>query len=173
MQGCCFQPLVSRLLLVFRVVMHCVFRLSLRLFALSGLRRLSTRFSRCFPPEALGRLVGFVCFNRPTTPTSQLHCTYNTTSTNHNPEGGKRHRMGLCPSRARSTTTTATTRSRLELRRIFRRAVTRVVRLLLIRKRWAGVGIALQQVEVQQIFEGLERVKGVLTRPRRGHRITQ
>ena len=56
LQGCCFQLLVSRLLLLFRVVMHWVFRLSLLLFALSGLRRLSTRFSRsqCLVLRLLG-----------------------------------------------------------------------------------------------------------------------
>ncbi len=57
-----------------------------------------------------------------------------------------------------------------QLLAIWRRVVTRIVRLLLIRRMWAAIGHSLQQDSVVDTFDGLGRIKGVLTRPRRGRR---
>ena len=80
--------------------------------------------------------------------------------------------MGACPSRARPTTAQLVVRRRSskELLKVWRKVVTRIVRLLLIRRRWASAGLALQQPELLSVFDGLERNKGILSRLRRGRR---
>jgi hypothetical protein len=57
-----------------------------------------------------------------------------------------------------------------ELKLAFKRVVRRVIHLLRIRRRWAYTGLALQAPAVVDTFDGLERVKGALQRPKRGRR---
>ena len=81
--------------------------------------------------------------------------------------------MGQCPSRqspGKESRTARRGRTPQQLLALWRRAVTRIVRLLLIRRRWAAIGHSLQQESVVDLFDGLDRVRGVLTRPRRGRR---
>ena len=76
--------------------------------------------------------------------------------------------MGACPSRAqvpsRARAEGRNQGRRLDLAAKWRQAVRRVVILLRIRKRWAAMGMALQQERIQSLFEGLERKKGKLVR---------
>jgi hypothetical protein len=83
--------------------------------------------------------------------------------------------MGNCRSRAttRSTTAAAPRRTPQQLRRLWQAVTRRVIRLLLIRRRWAATGLALQAPGLVDTFDGLERVKGRLQRPRRGRRASR
>ncbi len=80
--------------------------------------------------------------------------------------------MGNCPARAqpRTAATALARRSERELKVIYKRAGRREVHLLRIRRRWAYCGLALQAPAVVDTFDGLERLKGALTRPKRGRR---
>jgi hypothetical protein len=80
--------------------------------------------------------------------------------------------MGNCRSRASTTRTAAAAprRTPQQLRRLWQAVTRRVVRLLLIRRRWAATGLALQAPSLVDTFDGLERVKGRLQRPKRGRR---
>ena len=80
--------------------------------------------------------------------------------------------MGTCRSRtARSADRPELSAARRKvLRELFRSSVRRLVHLLRIRRRWAAIGLALQEPRTVALFDGLVRLKGVLTRPKAGRR---
>ena len=75
--------------------------------------------------------------------------------------------MGNCQRRAAplfAAPLFARARDPVRVRNLWLRAVRRIVHILRIRRRWAIVGLALQEPRLQAIFEGLERRRGVLVR---------
>ena len=72
-----------------------------------------------------------------------------------------------------NTTTTFTTNSNIRARGHWRRLCRRVVNLLRIRRNWAAIGQALQQPTCVDLFAGLERIHGRLTRVKDADRATQ